>query len=149
MFIHLVDDASAGGGTSIYDALDEGVNSLLEFRKKHPSTILRIIALTDGEDNSSKIKPEEIARRIVANRIILDSFVVSHDSVGLKTITHASGGRCYCPEDLISGMKLFEIETILSVAARDMPLNNSKMEVKDVKIDLEAIKNKPFDTEGL
>jgi len=100
MFIHLVDDASAGGGTSVYDALNEGVNSLLEFRKKNPSTILRIIALTDGEDNQSKIRPEEVARRIVENRIILDSFVVSHDSVGLKTITHASGGRCYCPEDL-------------------------------------------------
>jgi ubiquitin-conjugating enzyme E2 D/E len=30
-------------------------------------------------------------------KIIIDSFVVSNDCVGLKTLTHASNGRCYCP----------------------------------------------------
>lgn len=32
MFIHLVDGASTRGCTSLYDALDTGVNSLLELR---------------------------------------------------------------------------------------------------------------------
>ncbi len=68
--------------------------------------ILRIIALTDGEDTSSVTKPTEVAKRIVQNRIVLDSFVVSNDSTELKTITHASGGRCYCPKNLIEGLKL-------------------------------------------
>lgn len=77
--------------------------------------------MTDGEDNSSKYRPEEVAKQIILNRIILDSFVVSDSCQGLKTITHASGGRCYCPSDLNIGLKLFEIETILSVKQRDLP----------------------------
>jgi len=43
---------------------------------------------------------------------------VSKNCVGLKTITHASGGRCYCPEDMNKGLCLFEVETILSVRER-------------------------------
>jgi len=56
--------------------------------------------MTDGEDNVSVHKPENVAREIVINGIILDSFVVSEKAIGLKTITHASGGRCYCPRNL-------------------------------------------------
>lgn len=56
--------------------------------------------MTDGEDNKSVSQPEKVAREIVVNGIVLDSFVVSENSVGLKTITHASGGRCYCPKNL-------------------------------------------------
>jgi len=77
MFIHLVDDANAGGGTNLFGALNQAVNNLLEFRETHPSTILRIIALTDGED-TSRLDPKDVAKRIVENRIVLDSFVVSH-----------------------------------------------------------------------
>ena len=44
------------------------------------------------------------------------------------------------------GLKLFEIETILSARARgelpSIPLNN-------VQIDLESLKDKPFDMEGI
>ena len=55
---------------------------------------------------------------IKKNQILLDSFVVSSNCIGLKTITHASGGRCYCPQTLLSGLKLFELETILSAGLR-------------------------------
>ncbi|KAL4472088.1 hypothetical protein ABPG72_001086 [Tetrahymena utriculariae] len=147
-FIKLVDDANPRGSTRLYDALMEGINSLLQIKKKYPNIILRLIAMTDGEDNQSKYKPEEVAKQIVMNRITLDSFVVSKESFGLKTITHASGGRCYCPQDLAVGMKLFEIETILSVRARDLP-NNSNQPLQNVEINLDILRDKPFDTEGI
>lgn len=66
----------------------------------------------------------------------------------MKTITHASGGRCYCPQDLAIGMKLFEIETILSVRARDLP-NNNNLPLQNVEINLDILRDKPFDTEGI
>lgn len=76
-FIKLVDDANPRGSTRLYDAIVEGINNLIEYKKKHPTTILRMIALTDGEDNESKYKPNEVAALILKYRIILDSFVVS------------------------------------------------------------------------
>jgi len=75
--------------------MDTAINSLLEIKQKYPKIILRMIALTDGEDNDSTNTPETIVKKIVKNKIVLDSFVVSSDCVGLKTITFASGGRCY------------------------------------------------------
>lgn len=147
-FINLVDGAQPRGSTRLYDALVEGINSLIQIKAKYPNILLRMIALTDGEDNRSTYKPVDVAKLILKNRITLDSFVVSHQSQGLKSITHVSGGRCYCPEELITGMKLFEIETILSVRARDVPMiDDSKIDT--VAVDLEKIKNQPFDTEGI
>lgn len=61
-FIKLVDDANPRGSTRLYDALMEGINSLLLIKKKYPNIILRMIAMTDGEDNQSKFKPEEVAK---------------------------------------------------------------------------------------
>ncbi|KAL4455086.1 hypothetical protein ABPG74_006468 [Tetrahymena malaccensis] len=153
-FIKLVDDAAPRGGTRLYDSLVEGVNSLIEYKKKHPNTILRMIALTDGEDNESKYKPGEVAALILKNRIILDSFVVSQQSLQLKAITHASGGRCYCPATITDGLKLFEIETILSVRARD--INFEEFYSKSIQqcdtdsfINLDRFQSLPFDTEGI
>jgi len=44
---------------------------------------------------------------------------VGSNCQGLKCITHASGGRCYCPPDINAGLQLFELETILSVGSRE------------------------------
>jgi hypothetical protein len=44
--------------------------------------------------------PSKIAEKIIKNNIIVDSFVVGEDCLGLKCITFASGGKCYCVKDL-------------------------------------------------
>lgn len=51
--------------TALYVALKNAIDSLLLFKKKYPNCILRIIALTDGEDNKGKYSPEFIAKSIV------------------------------------------------------------------------------------
>lgn len=51
------------GGTAFYDSLDQGLNQFLN----HKSPMRRskwVIALTDGEDNSSKKNPNEIMVRL-------------------------------------------------------------------------------------
>jgi Mg-chelatase subunit ChlD len=78
LFIHLVDGANPSGSTRLYDAIMEGIKSLKAIKTKYPKIILRMIALTDGEDNRSIFKPLDVAKMIVKNRITLDSFVVSH-----------------------------------------------------------------------
>jgi len=37
----------------MFDALDSAVDNLVLFKSKYPNVITRILALTDGEDNSS------------------------------------------------------------------------------------------------
>ncbi|CAD8063375.1 unnamed protein product [Paramecium primaurelia] len=142
-FIKLVDDASPGGGTKCYDAIGYAIEQLKEIKKKYPNIILRIIALTDGEDNQSKENPQSLISKIFENQIIIDSFVVNDDCVGLKTLTHATNGRCYCPQTLAEGMSLFEIESILSISHRE------KQEYPKEMLDLNSLKNKPFDTEAM
>ncbi len=56
-FINLVDSANSSGGTALYDALNLAIENLIQIKSKYPDIILRIIALTDGEDNESKISP--------------------------------------------------------------------------------------------
>ena len=54
----MVDDANPSGGTCCYDAIDKGIDNLLQvllkiftifqLKLRYPNIILRIIALTDG-----------------------------------------------------------------------------------------------------
>ena len=75
-FKKVVDAAQPSGGTSLYDALSLAVDSLIEQKKKYPQALVRILALTDGEDNTSKISALDAAKKIIKNNVILDSFVV-------------------------------------------------------------------------
>jgi len=93
--------------------MNAAIDSLLEIKQKYPKILPRIIALTgllffcrkiilikkklDGEDNSSKVKPDYIVERLMKNKIILDSFVVGGDCLQLKNITHQCKGKCYYP----------------------------------------------------
>lgn len=79
-FKELVNRAKPRGATALYDALKKGADSLIEFKKSYPNTLLRIIALTDGEDNRSVAKPKDVCLKIATNRIVLDSFVVGPKS---------------------------------------------------------------------
>jgi Mg-chelatase subunit ChlD len=66
--------------TALYSALVKACDALLEFKKKYPSTLLRIIALTDGEENKNTDTPEIASLKIISNNIILDSFIVGPES---------------------------------------------------------------------
>ena len=64
-FINLVDSSGASGGTACYDAIRFAIESLKEIKLKYPNAVLRIIALTDGEDTSSKEKPETLMKDVI------------------------------------------------------------------------------------
>ena len=44
--------------TLLFDSISFACDKLLELKKKYPNCILRILALTDGEDNRSKFTSE-------------------------------------------------------------------------------------------
>lgn len=81
---------------------------------------MRILALTDGEDNTSRYTYVDAARILIDNKIVIDSFAVGSGCDGLKNITVASGGKCYLARNLEESLKLFEQETVLSVRVRSV-----------------------------
>lgn len=58
------------------------------------------MALTDGEDTASSSTIFDAAKAVVTNDIIMDSFAVGASCDGLKSITLATGGKCYLTRNL-------------------------------------------------
>ena len=84
----------------MYDAVIVAVNSLVDFQAKYPNCLLRIIALTDGQDTGSKHSIDETTKILTKNKIVIDSFAVGANCEGLKIISKASGGKCYLTRNL-------------------------------------------------
>ena len=72
----LVANAKPRGGTLLFDAISSASDSLIKLKNKYPNVILRILALTDGEDTGSHTSIEKAATKVIHNNIVIDSFVV-------------------------------------------------------------------------
>ena len=116
-----VQNAKHGGGTRLWDAIDQAVGYLNAFKATYPNVHLRILCLSDGEDTSSAKNYTQIAKDLVASNIIMDSIVVGALSQQLKAASLASGGFVFMPKTIPEGTKLFESETFLSVRSRQVP----------------------------
>ena len=53
-FVQLVNTIQPMRATKLYDTMSDAIDSLIQIKKLYPNIVLRIIALTDGEDNFSK-----------------------------------------------------------------------------------------------
>ncbi|XP_035531061.1 uncharacterized protein LOC118338009 [Morone saxatilis] len=123
----------ANGRTKLYDALQHGMLEL-EKVKKFPDCKRRILCLTDGYDVGSSNKPDVVTANLIKSNIIVDSIILGtvadnplqnlrralsgNMSCTLRGISNATGGCCFKPETSKDGLKLFEIETVLSLEMR-------------------------------
>ncbi|XP_056299208.1 uncharacterized protein LOC130212098 [Pseudoliparis swirei] len=113
-----VHSLQANGRTTLYDALHHGALEL-ENAKKFPDCKLRILCLTDGNDVGSVNKPEVVVANLIKSNIIVDSILLGKvENNILRGISKATGGCCFKPETSKDGLKLFEIETVLSLEMR-------------------------------
>ncbi|XP_034038689.1 uncharacterized protein LOC117521492 [Thalassophryne amazonica] len=109
----------ANGCTLLYDALRRGVSELEKVKLKFPDCRLRIICLTDGNDSGSSIEPVAVTVKLLKSNIIVDSVLLGEvENTMLHGISNATGGCCFKPETTKDGLKLFEIETVLSLEQR-------------------------------
>lgn len=58
-----VESLFAGGGTALYDSIDAAYQHLLD-RRKQGAKIQAVVVLTDGEDNESQMKLDDLMARI-------------------------------------------------------------------------------------
>ncbi|KAK2810026.1 hypothetical protein Q5P01_000445 [Channa striata] len=118
-FKEKVHTLEVGGRTMLYDALQYGVIELGKVKEKFPNCRLRILCLTDGEDIGSSNKPAAVEVNLIKANITVDSVLVGKgESNILYGISIATGGGCFKPETSKDGLRLFEIETVLSLEMR-------------------------------
>ncbi|KAM4552700.1 uncharacterized protein PAE49_016089 [Odontesthes bonariensis] len=109
----------ASGCTLLYDALRRGACELEKVKTKFPDCRLRIMCLTDGNDSGSSIEPVAVTAKLLKLDIIVDSILLGEvENNMLHGISHATGGCCFKPQTTKEGLKLFEIETVLSLEQR-------------------------------
>uniref|UniRef100_A0A8C4GV26 Uncharacterized protein n=1 Tax=Dicentrarchus labrax TaxID=13489 RepID=A0A8C4GV26_DICLA len=111
----------ASGCTLLYDALRRGASELEKVKARFPDCRLRIMCLTDGNDSGSSIEPVPVTARLLKSDIIVDSILLGNvENNMLHGISNATGGCCFKPQTTKEGLRLFEIETVLSLEQRTL-----------------------------
>jgi hypothetical protein len=118
-FNNKLEDVSTVSSTAIWDALQKSGEILVSFKLDYAETKLRIIVLTDGEDNTSFAKPDAVCKYLYDSEIVVDSLVIGTTSTsGLFKISKHTGGYAFCPSLRLLLFQTFLLEPFLSLSAR-------------------------------
>ncbi|TEY35482.1 hypothetical protein BOTCAL_0589g00040 [Botryotinia calthae] len=107
--------------TSLFDALCVAHSMLISHQKRYPESKmkLRIIGLTDGEDNSSVFTAEDTCKMLYDDDIVLDSIVIGDSSSeDLFKISKHTGGYAFKPTSRMLLFQTFLLEPFLDILAR-------------------------------
>lgn len=135
-FEAIVDDMTHRGSTAMFSAISEAVQMLLPVFRASPSTDLRILVLTDGQNNAG-LPPDQALQEVNSIGAVVDAIIAGDrpDSM-LRRVVAASGGECFQIENLGEGFELLEAERVVSLRTRrggtDKPAFAPK---KDVALD--------------
>ncbi len=90
-----IDQLEADGATAFYDALDQSLNHLVYHRGQRA-----IVALTDGDDNSSRVKLDAVIAK--AKKMRCPIYIIGLGSVNpyaLQQIVNETGGELFMTTD--------------------------------------------------
>jgi ubiquitin-protein ligase len=119
------------GRSVLWDAIDKACDSLIKYdmldatgKKVHVNAALRIIVISDGEDYASVRRPDEVLRKLVEHKIVLDAVMVStsDENEALWAVSRMSGGLPFRPRTREDGLQLFEQEAFLNIKVRSRAL---------------------------
>jgi len=117
-FEAIVDDVEKRGQTAIYSAIIESVHMLESQFDAESSMDLRIVVLTDGQNNSGA-SPEEALRAVNRIGAVVDAIIVgSQPDCNLRKIVSSTEGECWQINNLGEGFELLEAESVVSLCAR-------------------------------
>jgi len=117
-FEAVVDDMRPRGQTAIYSAIVGACRMLEPVHASSPDTDLRVLVLTDGQNNNGA-PPLEALR--AANRIgaVVDAIIVGDNpDQNLRKIAKVTGGSVFQITSLSDGFELMEAESVVSLRAR-------------------------------
>lgn len=117
-FESIVDDVEKRGQTAIYSAIVESVRMLESQFDAESSMDLRIVVLTDGQNNAGD-SPEQALRAVNGIGAVVDAIIVgSQPDSNLRKIVSSTGGECWQINNLGEGFELLEAESVVSLHAR-------------------------------
>jgi len=117
-FEAVVDDMQPRGQTAIYSAIIGACRMLEPVHATSPDTDLRVLALTDGQNNTGA-PPLEALR--AANRIgaVVDAIIIGDKpDDNLRKIAKCTGGSVFHIASLSDGFELMEAESVVSLRSR-------------------------------
>lgn len=100
-------------------------DQIVHYAEKYPNAKLRIICISDGEDNKSKQEIVDITKNMCRDGIIVDSFCLGDARNGdLQTVSYLTGGYTFEPKTLEEAMAICELEPVLSTLERPDELDS-------------------------
>jgi len=137
-FEEIIDDIEGRGSTSIYSAISDAIDMLRPVFKAHPETDLRVLCLTDGENNGG-IGPEETLEAVNSIGAVVDAIIVGDTpDQNLRKIVTATEGECFQITTLSEGFQLMEGEGVISLSARRGGVEKPKF-VQRQKVDFTTV----------
>jgi hypothetical protein len=117
---------TASGDTALWDSIALAADRLRHYQTQYPNAKLRIVALSDGEDTSSKQQVHDLSMRLMEDKVLLDSICLgTAKQEELKTLAWLTGGYIFCPQTMEEAMAICEMEPVLSQLERpDIVLPN-------------------------
>lgn len=73
-FRHRLNNMEASGDTAVWDSIALAMDQLQQYASKYSKSRLRIICISDGEDNKSSRLVHELAAQLSSHNIVVDSF---------------------------------------------------------------------------
>merc|ERR1711988_1255217 len=103
------------GMTAIYSSIISAANMLSRHFAAETGTDLRILVLTDGQNNSGA-SPQEALEAVNNIGAVVDAIVVGNNpDSNLRRIVNATDGECYQSSSLGEGFELLESEGVVSL----------------------------------
>ena len=118
LFQDVVQNVQAGGRTAVWDAMVTAAEQLDVISSTYPDCIKRILCLTDGGDNESTNEPHEVAKMLQEKNIVLDCVLAGEGNTTAKAIAVATNGCAFFPSNHKESLRLFQMETVLSIRER-------------------------------
>jgi ubiquitin-protein ligase len=135
-FRHHLNNMKATGDTAVWDSIALAMDQLQQYASKYPKSKLRIICISDGEDNKSNRLVHELAAQLGGHNIVVDSFCLGRlhsvdycestnwsctgdaNNTALQTLSYMTGGYKFEPASLEEAMAICEMEPVFSVLER-------------------------------
>jgi len=140
-FESIVDDVEKRGQTAIYSAIIDSVRMLEPQFDAESSMDLRIVVLTDGQNNAGE-SPEQALRAVNGIGAVVDAIIVgSQPDSNLRKIVSSTGGECWQINNLGEGFELLEAESVVSLCARRGGIAKPPFQLREM-VDLSSISEK-------
>ena len=83
-----IDGVSAAGGTALYDVVAQAYRDALERARKDPSRIHAVVVMTDGRDENSRMKLDQLLRQLSSEDAPVKVFTIAYGDTADTQILH-------------------------------------------------------------